>query len=258
MNTDQSITSVRQTAINGLAVVGFIALVIAGIWLAIYSTRYVPSVVGRFGSAAVYLGSVFTPAERPTLSVVQNPTASMTISFGEASSTISTSVDSTPSAPKKPVATNWTPGTPVTVTNGTVSAPVAPNYSGRPDLAVAIESVGYITTFSGMAGDIVATTTIPAHTQIAVKFRVTNIGTNVSGPWTMNIAIPSGGTSASQTFSQDSLVPTQPSEYIAHFDNISPGTGYVITIHIDPNRQLTESNTANNSATSTSLTVLGN
>src|SRR3989344_3436924 len=46
----------RQAAINGLAVVGFIALVGAGIWFAVYSTRFVPTVVNNLGAAAVYLG----------------------------------------------------------------------------------------------------------------------------------------------------------------------------------------------------------
>lgn len=239
---------------TGLAVVGFIALVATGIWLAVYSTRYVPTVVNRVSVAAVYLGSVFTPAPPASLSVV--PTAT-TISFGEASSTILTSATSTQTSIKS-MKQNWTPGTPVAVTNGTTTpnTPVIPHYSGLSDLSIAIENVGY----EVVVGDnnIVATTTIPAHTQIAIKFRVINVGTNVSGPWTMNVSIPSGGTSASQTFSQDSLVPTQPSEYIARFNNISPGTGYVINVTIDPNHQLSESRTINNVATSTSLTVLGN
>lgn len=248
----------RTAMLHALAVVGFIALIVASMWLAVYSTRYVPTVVNRVGAAAVYLGSVFTPTPEPTLSVIPAPTESTTISFGETNSTSSTSTSSTVTTQTKPTQPNWTQGTPVAVTNGTTTPNTSslPNYSGLSDLSVAIETVGYEVVVGN--NNIVATTTIPARTQIAVKFRVTNVGTNVSGPWTMNISIPSGGTSASQTFSQDSLVPTQPSEYIARFNNISPGTGYVINVTIDPNRRLTESNVTNNIATSTNITVLGN
>src|ERR1035437_6779716 len=45
----------RTTLIRVLAVIGFIALVGTTMWLAVYSTRYVPTIVGRIGSAAVYL-----------------------------------------------------------------------------------------------------------------------------------------------------------------------------------------------------------
>lgn len=250
MNTFGNNLQNRQAAIRGLAVVGFVALVTFGMWLAVYSTRYVPLVTTRIGSAAVYLGSVFTPAEGPSLSVA--PTASTTIPFGEASSTISTSVSSA-NEPKETPVTNWTPGTPVTVTNGTATTPATPTYYGSSDLKVVIEDVGYST----VDGVIVATTTVPAHTRGAVKFRVTNVGTNVSGPWTLKITMPSGGISE-QTFSQPSLVPSQPSEYIAYFVDVIPGASRIAIITIDPNHQLTELSTENNTATSTSITFLGN
>ncbi|NNM83769.1 hypothetical protein HKL94_00935 [Candidatus Parcubacteria bacterium] len=241
----------RRTAVNGLAVIGFIALAAAGVWLAIYSTRFVPTAVNRIGSAAVYLSSIFTSPKGASLSVVPAlSSASTTTSPVNAAEATSTQVTS---ATAKPTQTNWTPGTPVAITNGATSTPLVAHYYGLPDLAVELETVGYM----GADGNIVATTTIPAGTQIAVKFRVTNIGTSPSGTWTMNIAIPSAGTFASQTFnSLESLVPSQPSEYIARFDNIPAGANQAIVITIDPNHQLTESNTANN-VVSTNVTVLG-
>ena len=74
--------------INGLAVFGFIALIATGIWLAVYSTRFVPTIISRVGGAAVYLGSVLTPASEPTLSVVPTQATSITIPFDETNSTI--------------------------------------------------------------------------------------------------------------------------------------------------------------------------
>lgn len=255
MDTSATNLSTRQVAIGVLAVIGFITLIGAGMWLAVYSTRFVPSVVNRIGAAAVYLGSVFRLDEAPNLSVVQTPVASTTISFGDASSNIPTSASSTPNKPVASTAStqsNWTPGTPVAFTSGNISSPAPANYHGLPDLSVQIETIGYTIA----DGSIVSTTTIPAYKQGAVKFRVTNIGTNVSGPWTVNISVP--GRTLEQTMS--SLVPAgpnvPPNEYIAYFISVAPGVDRAVIITIDPNHQLSESSTANNSAT-TSVTILG-
>lgn len=247
MNTFGNSIQTRSAAATGLSVVGFVALVAAGMWLAVYSTRYVPTVVNGAGAAAVYLSSVFNHSTA-TLSVVPTLVASSTIS-STASSTISTSISSTP---KETLVTNWTPGTPVAVTGGSASSPATPSYYGSPDLIVVIEDVGYST----VDGVIVSTTTIPAHTHAAVKFRVTNIGTNESGPWTLKIAMPSGSIS-DRVFSQPTLVPSQPSEYIAYFVDVIPGANRTAIITIVPNNQLTDSNTGNNTATSASITFLG-
>ncbi|MEK7515838.1 MAG: hypothetical protein AAB555_02845, partial [Patescibacteria group bacterium] len=179
MNTEQTMAPSRQAAINGLAVVGFVALVAAGIWLAIYSTRFVPTVVNRIGSAAVYLGSVFTPADEPALSVVPNPTASTTISFGNASSTVSTNTTSKVTAPAKPKPAATTPGE---KTDGTYQIGGTANVlSGLPDFSITIVAVGYLATTS--ADSFVATSTVPSGSRSAVKFTIKNVGTNVSGQW---------------------------------------------------------------------------
>ena len=68
---------IRKAAINGLAVVGFVALIVAGLSLAVYSVRFVPTVVNSIGAAAVYLGSKFSPA--PDLSVIPNEDGPSTI-----------------------------------------------------------------------------------------------------------------------------------------------------------------------------------
>jgi hypothetical protein len=239
MNNNQTNGQVRRAAITGLAVVGFIALVAAGMWLAVYSTRFVPTVVNRTGSAVVYLGSVLIPSPKAGISVVSTTTAPTTISFGvtEASSS-STSSPHASATSTNTIHPHWTSGVPVALTN-------TANYYGLPDLAVTIENIGYDSN-----GALVSTTTIPTNTPIAVKFRVTNVGTNVSGSWTMNISLLSGSHSINQTFTQASLAPGQPSEYIVHFANTTPGAN-TISIVIDPNHQLTESDTNNNSISAT-------
>jgi len=229
MNEQGSATSYRPVMINTLAVVGFVALIGASMWLAVYSTRYVPGVVGRLGSAAVYLGSVLTPSPEPTLSVIQTPTASSTIiSFGEASS----SVSATPKAVATP-----TPSKPVT-TIAAAPAP-APLY-GSPDLLVNVNSIGYLA-IDGQFDSFVESAKVPTDKQAAVKFTVRNIGTNISGTWQIS-------TDPKLAFSQEdqpSLLPKQQRALIIYLDRTNKST-QPLTITVTSN-SVPESNTTNNS-----------
>src|SRR3989344_4139658 len=156
MNISAIDTPERKAAMYGLAVVGFVALIGAGIWLAFYSTRFVPDVANRIGSAAVFLGSIFTPA--PTLTVVPTPVASTTISFGQSTST---SVASS----TQPKATSTTAGAKTSDTFVLGGSTTSSSLSGLPDLVVSIDAVGYLTstsTDSFVAGSVVSAGNRPA------------------------------------------------------------------------------------------------
>lgn len=248
MNTEQPMTQARQAAINGLAVVGFIALVAAGIWLAIYSTRFVPTVVNRIGSAAVYLGSVFTPADEPTLSVVPNPTASTTISFGNAT----TSTTTKPATPVKPKPVATTPGD---KTGGTYQIGGTTNIlSGLPDFSITITAVGYLATTS--ADSFVATSTVPSGSRPAVKFTIKNIGTNVSGQWRFSASIPTQVSYIYQSQLQQSLNPGDSIEYVLGFDQANRGSNQTVSVSANFDRAVVENSYSNNNA-SANLTILG-
>jgi hypothetical protein len=257
MNEIGTNTGTRAAVINGLAITGFIALIGAGIWLAIYSTRFVPAVVGRMGSAAVYLGSVFTPAEKPSLSVI--PAIETTIPFGEASSTLSTSVSSTTAVTQtpEPVAKPVTP-TAGKKTTSTVAlgdaAPTAATLSGLPDLMVKITKTGYMATSSNT---LVASSTIPAGSRPAVSFTIKNIGTNVSGAWRFSAAIPTQTAYVYESPAQQTLAPGDSIEYTLGFDQATSGTNEIVSITANFDNAIKESSSANNTA-STSITVLGN
>lgn len=253
MNTDQPMTQERQTAINGLAVVGFVALVIAGIWLAIYSTLFVPTVVNRIGSAAVYLGSVFIPSDEPTLSVVPNPTASTTISFGNASSTTSTSTIPKITAPTKPKPVATTPGE---KTSGTylIGNATAQTLNGQPDFIVNITAVGYLATTS--AESFIASSTVQSGSRPAVKFTIKNIGTNIAGQWRFSASIPTSSAYLYYSPLQQSLNPSDSIDYTLGFDQAIAGSNKMISITANFDRAIGESNTNNNSA-SAQLTILG-
>lgn len=261
MDTSGNNTSSRQAVINGLAVAGFIALIAVGIWLAVYSTRFVPTVVGRIGSAAVYLGSVFTPASTtPSLTVV--PTASTTIPFGDETPATTTEATSTPkkievieipsTAATLPATTK--PIVPAT-TAGKTATSTAIIPAGLPDLMVKITSVGYLTTNS--TDSFVANTTAPAGTRPAVSFTIKNIGTNVTGAWTFSSSIPTQTSYIFTSPEQQSLASGDSIDYTMGFDQAMIGANQPILITVNPEHKIIESTEKNNTA-STTITILGN
>ena len=249
MDTNQPIIPVPQAAINGLAVVGFVALVIAGIWLAVYSTRFVPDVVSRVGAAAVYLGSVFNPADEPALSVVSTPIASTTISFGDSSSTISTPVTQSRTNPIKTTAGERTSGVYQIGGATTTSA-----LSGLPDLVVNISSVGYLASTS--ADSFVATSTMRSNNRPAIKFTVKNIGANKSGGWRFSASIPTQSSYLYYSPFQQPLNPGDSIDYTLGFDQPVAGSDKMISVTANFDRAIGESNMNNNSA-SASITIVG-
>jgi hypothetical protein len=198
---------VRHATLQGLAAVGFVTLIIAGIMLAIYAARFVPEAASRVGSAAVYLSQVFTPAKKADLQVVTQ------IPFGVASTTESTTtavVATTTTTVTKPVTypPATTPGEETTTTYPSGGTPVA-TLHGLPDLKVTITQVGYLSLNN--TDSFIAAKVIPSGLRGAVKFTVTNVGTNTTGNWSFNANLP---TTSSFTFNSDAQKPLLPGERI--------------------------------------------
>lgn len=254
MNEIEHTSTDRQAVINGLAVAGFIALIALGIWLAVYSTKFVPSVVGSIGAAAVSLGSVFNPAPDSSLTVI--PTASTTIPFGDDTpatpiATTTPVVTTAPVTPKPvaPSAGNQTSGTyPI----GTTTAPGAAY--GLPDLIVTITATGYL--LSASADSFVASTTVPSGARPAVRFTIKNIGTNVTGSWRFSASIPTSTAYIYQSQPQQSLGAGDSIDYTLGFDQANRGSNQMISISANFDYAVGESVTTNNSA-SAQITILG-
>lgn len=243
INQDSSENAlIRQAAITGLAVVGFIALVGAGMWLAIYSARFVPVAAGRIGAAAVYLGSALSPAHPPAPSTL--PAASTTPA--------ASSTSAAPATPAHSVAP--TPGARTNSVYKVGGSGPAPALHGLPDLAVQIDAVGYLA--STTAESFVVSISVPVLTRPAVVFTVRNDGTNASGPWRFNAVIP---TRTAFTFAsplQQSLNPGENIVFTLGFDEALPGANKPISITANFDRAVNESNFNNDSA-SAKITVLG-
>jgi len=259
MNTDEQISPRRQAALNGLAIVGFIALVAAGIWLAVYSTRFVPSVVNGIGAAAVYLGSVFTPTDETSLTVLPtptNPTGPTTLTFGDGPvlDTVVTTPDVTPTRPVVTPTPATVGGDRTTNTYQIAGATSTRPLSGHPDLTSSIVSIGYLATSS--AESFVASSTVPYNHRPAVKFTIKNIGTNATGRWRFNASIPTSSSYIYYSPFQQSLNPGESIEYTLGFDQAIPGTNKTISISANFDRVVVESTYENNGA-SAKLTILG-
>ena len=249
MNTYPTDVSTRQTAIQVLAVIGFIALVGAGMWLAVYSTRFVPSVVNGVGAAAVYLGSVFNSSDAPGLSVVSTPVASTTISFDSASSTVPAKPST--ATPAKRVPTTAGPETSGAYQIGTTTPS---SRFGLPDFIVTVNAIGYLATTS--ADSFVASSTVPAGSRPAIRFTIKNVGTNVAGAWRFSASIPTQTAYIYQSQLQQSLNPGDSIDYTLGFDHPIPGSEKMISVTANFDHAIAESNPNNNSA-SAKITILG-
>lgn len=239
----------REIAISVLAVIGFISLMGASLWLALYATRFVPGVVNRFGTATVYLSSIFFPAP-PSLTVIPTPTASTTIPFDTATATPATTTALKPVVPKPAVP-------PVSHTypiSGTSTVTVPPVFSGLPDLTVTIAAIGYLATSS--AESFVASSTVPVGSRPAVRFSIKNVGTNSATPWRFSATIPTQSAYFFQSQPQLPLSPGESIDYTLGFDQANKGTGQMVSVTANFDKAIAESNQNNNSAAAY-LTILG-
>lgn len=238
MNT-ASHSPARRAIIGTLAVVGFLTLFLAGVALAIYGARLAPEALSRLNSAAVSLTSLFRSADEASLNVVGPSSFPVEDQEPTATSTASTTPEATGGSSS--------PVSPAPIVRE-VLVPIAPY--GDPDLTVRITDVGYLR--SREPESFVSSNEVPDDRRGAVRFTVTNVGTNVSGRWEMEAKLP---TSPSLTYddfgSQRSLNPGDAIDFTLGFDRPRAGDNRVITITVDPERDIRESNEGNNSDSET-------
>lgn len=237
--------SSRQIAINALAAVGFIVLIVLGMGLAIYAATFVPTAANRVGSAAVYLSQIFVPREDASLDVVEPGTS---VPFPEApgAGVASSTATTTPAAP---VAQTPAAGRETYTVYPAGTTPRTPTLTGLPDLTVDIIAVGYLT--SADTSSFVKSTTVPSGERGAVKFVIKNIGTNTSGRFTFEAPLPTSRTYTFTSDSQAALLPGEQIEYVLGFDRAKSGDSRTIEITVDPDSDIKESNESNNSDSAT-------
>ena len=234
VSTTTTRTIRRRAAVQALAIVGFITLIVLGIMLAIYTARFVPEAVSRVGSAAVYLAEVFTPADDEGLTVVPQ------IPFEENPIVATSTATTTPPA---------TPGfiAPAVPTTPAPTLPAQPTYFGLADLSVQITAVGYLRNNNDI-NSFVATNDIPDDRDGLVKFTVSNRGTNQSGTYEIEIKIKTGSATDTDTGDGFNLRPGAAVSSYATFDANRRGD-VDITLTVDSGNDVSDSNEGNNTAT---------
>ena len=251
----------KSAAVNALATVGFIALLIIGITLAIYAARYVPEAVSKL---AGFTNNSNTPS---SLNVVSSTT---TIPFSN-NGTVLTQTTTTTVPPitaantqsSESAPTAQSSSLPVTTstygnTSGTsVSASHSHVPYGFSDLSVTILATGYLA--SDSTDSFVPASIIPPGARPAVKFSIANKGTNVTGPWSFLAQIPTFNGSVFNSPIEPSLNPGDHTVFTLGFNQAIPGPAQTISVVADPNDQIPESNEGNNSAAAAvTITATGN
>ncbi len=254
-NTNQGEKAGRSPAVSALAIVGFIALILLGMALAISAVRYIPAALSGLGEAAVSLSRVFTQDEPGDLEVVdqpatpRDPAVVVTIPLGPETPAAQPSA---PAAPAQAPAA-YVPPAP-TYPTYTVSQPVivpiqgqqqATGY-GSPDLTVEIIAIGYVTR-DGDGSTFRESSRVPAGEQGAVKFRLANRGTNVCSTFDYEVEVRNDDRRTdTATGRAPGLNPGQSVVTYAFFDARVDGDAD-ITIEVDSDGDIRESNERNNS-----------
>jgi len=234
----------RQATINALAIIGFVALVFIGIVLAIYAARYVPVAVSRIAAGAAYLSTNGSGGNN--LQVVPS------LPFPAATTTATSTKPAVTTT--KPTTGGTTAGKPTTTTypvGGVAQTPVPATLYGLPNLVTSITAVGYVDD----NGTFIADKTINSDQALAVQFRITNTGTNVTGAWRIHATIPtrSNGTFKFNSDDQESLAPGTWVDYTLHLDprDVKVGDDQEIDVTADFDKDVTESNESDNEASAT-------
>lgn len=207
----------KKAALNGFAIVGFGALIVAGIFLAIYAARYVPEALSRL-SSAVILSSDGGNDGAP------------------ATTTPSTTKPAATATTTKPVTT---PTTPVIYTTPTrVVTQTGPKLYGLPDLTLINVEGGYMRGSTFIEDD-----NVPDGRDAALRFTVRNSGTNIASGWKVRVevededtAIGSGGT----------LYPNGTQNFSLRVTDPKQEKNKTIQIEVDYQNRVAESNERNN------------
>jgi subtilase family serine protease len=89
-----------------------------------------------------------------------------------------------------------------------------------------------------------------------VQFIIKNTGTNATGSWRFSAVIPTETAYVYQSVPQQSLNPGESIEYTLGFDQAKAGANQTISINVNFDHSVAESDTTNNGA-SANITVLG-
>ena len=220
---------------------GIVLAVIIIVFVIFYAIKYIPNAIARL-SGTVYLaqdgaGEITEEGvSTTTVDTVRDETND------SQDTTPTTNTPATTSAPETP-RTGGPLVTPTTRTYTYYQGPVTPRLYGLSDLSVDITAVGYLN--SSNVTSFRVDDEVPSGKRPAMKFTVTNKGTNVSGTWRLKVDLPTGD--EEYTFnSQESLLPGARKNYTIYFDEADEGNNQRMRVEVDYRNDVAETNENNN------------
>ncbi len=219
-------TTPKKASLNGLAIVGFGALLIAGIFLAIYAARYIPETLSRLSSAVILSSDPEDNNEAPAATTTPTTPTRPT-----------TPATTTPTRPTTPT----TPTTPVIGYYPPVVTQTTPNLYGQADLALVNVEAGYFRGSSFVEDD-----QVPDGRDAALKFTVRNIGTNAASNWRIRVDVEGDDTAVG---SGGYLLPNGYQNFTLRITDPKPNRSMEVEIDVDYQNNVSESNERNNDDT---------
>ena len=166
--------TVTKATVNGLAIVGFTALILGGVFLAVYAASYVPQALSRL-AGAVSLSTQEpqnTDTETPSTTTTKNTDTNDAQTKKDTTDTVTTT-DTTP----KTGGPLLVPQQPRVIYNG-------PRLYGLPDLAIVSIEGGYFRN-----GRFVEDNDVPNNRDAGVRFIVQNLGTNTVSDFRIKVEV---------------------------------------------------------------------
>lgn len=247
-------TKRRGAAVNALAVVGFIALILIGMGIAIYAARFMPAALSGIGEAAVSLSDIFSSDEPNQIGVVDdgdypnNGGSSVTLPIGTSTPTdAGASDDASGGSTYTPPTTGGPSYTAPTPTYGIITIPTggsSATYYGDPDIVIEILAVGYLRD-RGDLDSFVEDDRISRSKDGAVMYRLSNRGTNETGRFEIEIKVRTRSGTDTDTVTAPSMRPNSSIVSFGVFDANRSGD-VDITLEADPDDDVDESNERNN------------
>jgi len=197
----------KETFGTALMSAGIVLVVLLIIWIPF---KVIPAIYSNGTNfVATTLSSMLVPAAATTTSAVTNSSAIAT-----------TSKNSAPTYYVQPQVT----------------------YYGKSDLEVSLISTGIIDPASKQY---IATNYAGYNDEVAIRFQVKNIGTNVTGPWTIRINTPSRTTPYYDSAAQQSIRPGDKIIFTTSFDSpvaVGINTAYITADPLNMIDEVTKSN----------------
>lgn len=219
--------SVTKATVNGLAVVGFGALILGGVFLAIYAASYVPQALSRLTGAVILSNE--QPANPNTDSETPTPTPTTPV----VTPTDDEEVDEEVTTPETPRT-----GGPLLVPQTPRVTYTGPKLYGLPDLALVNVEAGYM-----RGSTFIEDNDVPSNRDAAVRFIVQNLGTNTASDFRIKLeieneddAIGMGGL----------LYPNGTQLFTLRITNPEEGKELDIDIDVDYQNRIAETNERNN------------